>query len=67
MGSSIYPREFFNLQLEFALHLVKNHGLDLETVLFNNTALYTRIIGHSDDAAPQQDNQVWQKLMAHYL
>ncbi len=59
----MYPRDFFDLQLEFAGQLVQKHSLDLKTVLFNNTALYTRIIGHSDDLAPQEDNEVWQNLI----
>ncbi len=59
----MYQREFFDLQLEFARRLVEKHGLAMESALFNNTALYTRIIGHSDDVAPQEDNEIWQELM----
>jgi hypothetical protein len=60
----VYPRELFQLQLEFVDFLVREHSLDLDTALFNNTFCYVRIIGHRDDAEPDQNHPVWQKLLA---
>jgi hypothetical protein len=60
-----YPFELFQLQIDFVRFLTERHGLTFEKALFNNTALYVRIVGFNDSSSPDENNEKWQKFLAH--
>jgi hypothetical protein len=58
-----YPKEFFRLQIEFAMFLSEQHNYDLPHAMFLFTSLYVRIIGYSEDDFPEEQHRNWTMLI----
>jgi hypothetical protein len=58
-----FPKEFFQLNLNFAYKIARHYQIPLAEAFYKYTSLYARLIGFSDTAPPSDDHEEWQKVL----
>lgn len=59
----MYPRELFELQVDFAERFYKKLGLSRESGYFRLTSFFVRILGHDYAKFPVETDQRWQRII----
>jgi len=60
---NLISKDFFQLQIDFAVLWSKKLNINYDEVLFKNTCLYVRLLGYNDVNKPSMKNTRWIEIL----